>query len=289
MIYFTSDLHLNHKAAIHMNGRSFTNIDEMNETLIANINSKVTNDDTLYLLGDVAYRGGVDKANQLISRINGKKILISGNHDHKSLDPSLFESIHDFLEIHVDGINISLMHYPMVSWPKKGYGSLHLHGHQHNAADYNYEQRMCGILRYDVGVDANHYYPVSLEEIKAFFRFVPTDSCTKDTPPSSLAISNSPTYSRSEGCWYVNTPHGVEYGDIHYVVSEFCNDGLIYCYWVGDNPTEHDHTHGFEGVLEAVIKYPESFSIQGFENMYSTQEKRLLTNLQNKLLKTLSS
>ena len=286
MIYFTSDLHLNHKAAIHMNGRSFANIDEMNETLIANINSRVSEEDTLYLLGDVAYRGGVDKANQLISRINGRKILISGNHDHKSLDPGLFESIHDFLEIHVDGINISLMHYPMVSWPKKGYGSLHLHGHQHNSADYNYKQRICGILRYDVGVDANNYYPVSLEEIKSFFRFVPTDSDTEGFPQTSLPMNNVPTYSREEDCWYVNAPHGVVYGDISYVVSEFCGDGLFYHYWIGNNPREQDHTHGFEGVLEAVIQYPESFSIQGFENQYSMQEKRLLLTLQNKLLGT---
>lgn len=286
MIYFTSDLHLNHKAAIHMNGRPFANIDEMNETLIANINSKVTIEDTLYILGDVAYRGGVDKANQLISRINGKKILISGNHDHKSLDPALFESIHDFLEIHADGVNISLMHYPMVSWPKKGYGSLHLHGHQHNTADYNYEQHKLGILRYDVGVDANHYYPVSLEELKSFFRFVPVDSIAENLPSATLPVNNFPTYSHEEDCWYVNTPHGIEYGDINYIVSEFCNDGLIYHYWIGDNPIEHDHTHGFEGVLEAVIRYPETFSIQDFENQYSVQEKRLLLTLQNKLLKT---
>ena len=50
----------------------------------------------------------------------------------------------------------------MMSWPKSRYGSLHLHGHIHSKGDYNIKQRDAGILRYDVGIDANNYQPVSL-------------------------------------------------------------------------------------------------------------------------------
>ena len=99
---------------------------------------------------------------------NGKKILCKGNHD-KNYDTELFEGIYDFLEVSLNGINISLMHYPMMSWPKSRYGSLHLHGHIHSKGDYNIEQRDAGILRYDVGIDTNNYQPVSLVEIKRFF------------------------------------------------------------------------------------------------------------------------
>lgn len=73
------------------------------------------------------------------------------------------------MEIHIDGINLSLMHYPMMEWPKSHYGSVHLHGHMHNYSDYNLKQKMEGIFRYDIGVDANNYCPVSMEEIKKFF------------------------------------------------------------------------------------------------------------------------
>lgn len=44
-----------------------------------------------------------------------------------------------------------------------------LHGHQHNHAVVNYRNRDNGLLRYDVGVDANAMAPVSIQEIIAFF------------------------------------------------------------------------------------------------------------------------
>lgn len=167
MIWFTSDLHLGHKAAVDMCGRPFETVEEMTETLIMNFNSCVRKDDTVYILGDLSHRITLEEANRLIARLNGKKILCKGNHD-KKYDPALFEEIHDFLELHVDGMNISLMHYPMMEWPKSRHGSVHLHGHIHSTGEYNLQQREDGILRYDVGVDANHYFPVSLKQVKEF-------------------------------------------------------------------------------------------------------------------------
>ena len=172
MIWFTSDLHLGHRSAINMCGRPFETVEEMNETIIGNFNSCVKNDDTVYILGDITHRIPVAEANQMISRLNGKKILCKGNHD-KKYDVGLFEGIYDFLEIRVHDVNISLMHYPMMSWPKSHYGSLHLHGHSHNKEDYNLIHKSEGILRYDVGVDANGFYPVSIEQVKEFFEIRP--------------------------------------------------------------------------------------------------------------------
>lgn len=167
MIYFTSDLHLGHRAAISMCGRPFENAEEMNRTLIDNINARVNKTDTLYILGDIAHRTPVNEVDALIAKLNGKKILIRGNHD-KQYDPRLFEGIYDFLEVHYNGQSFSLMHYPMMSWPKSHHGSIHLHGHMHNKPEYNEAQRIYGVLRYDVGVDANWFYPVSIKEILEF-------------------------------------------------------------------------------------------------------------------------
>ena len=167
MIYFTSDLHLGHRGAISMCERPFKDVEEMNRTLIDNINARVNKNDTLYILGDIAHRTPVEEVNKLIAQMNGKKILIKGNHD-KQYDPALFEGIYDFLEVNFDGRSISLMHYPMVEWPKSRHGSIHLHGHQHNKPEYNALQREQGVLRYDVGIDANYYCPVSLNEILTF-------------------------------------------------------------------------------------------------------------------------
>lgn len=168
MIWFTSDLHLGHKAVINMCERPFETVEEMNEMLIQNFNSCVKKNDTVYILGDIAHRTPVADVNQMIRRLNGKKILCKGNHD-KKYDAALFEKICDFTEISVNGVNVSLMHYPMMAWPKSRHGSLHLHGHIHSKGEYNLQQKADGILRYDVGVDANEYFPVSIEEVKEFF------------------------------------------------------------------------------------------------------------------------
>lgn len=40
----------------------------------------------------------------------------------------------------------------------------------HGSADDNMRNRQNNILRYDVGVDANNFYPVSIEEILEYFK-----------------------------------------------------------------------------------------------------------------------
>ena len=59
MNYFTSDLHLGHRNIIRLCNRPFATIEEMDETLIRNWNAKVTNGDTVYILGDFCYKGGM--------------------------------------------------------------------------------------------------------------------------------------------------------------------------------------------------------------------------------------
>ena len=172
MIWFTSDLHFGHEAAIRMCGRPFKNADEMNKTIIDNINAVVKQDDTLYILGDICHRISIEKGDELINQIKCKnKILIKGNHD-KNWNRSLFTEIRDFKEISYSQgdkhYSISLMHYPMLEWPKSFHGSIHLHGHCHNKPEYNQRMKKEGTRRYDVGVDANNFKPVSITEILKF-------------------------------------------------------------------------------------------------------------------------
>ena len=172
MIYFTADLHLGHNHIIKLVDRDFDNVEQMNETLINNINSLVSNDDTLYLLGDLTHKVSIEEANRLIKRINGKKILIRGNHD-KQCDESLFEGIYDYYELNIQGSSYMLMHYPIRSWNKMRRGTFQLHGHIHSKKEYNLYNREKGLYQYDVGVDANDYFPVSVDQILDFFKDVP--------------------------------------------------------------------------------------------------------------------
>ena len=70
----------------------------------------------------------------------------------------------------IDGQKIVLSHYPMADWQGMNHGSWHLHGHIHSSGGaYNEFNRKQGLLRHDVGVDANDYAPVSLDAPATLF------------------------------------------------------------------------------------------------------------------------
>ena len=52
MNYYISDLHIGHANAIRFDGRPFADVNEMNNAIIENWNSRVKTDDTVYILGD---------------------------------------------------------------------------------------------------------------------------------------------------------------------------------------------------------------------------------------------
>ena len=98
MIYFTSDLHLGHRGIITMRDRPFSDVDDMNRCLLRNYNAVVHKDDTVYILGDICHHMAVEEANRWIARMNGKKVLLIGNHD-KQYDPALFVEIREFMTV----------------------------------------------------------------------------------------------------------------------------------------------------------------------------------------------
>lgn len=168
MIYFTSDLHLGHNNILKFTGRPYDSMEEMNRELIRNINFRVTKNDWLYILGDVSHHILPEQTNQLLARINGRKVLVRGNHD-KEYDPALFEEICDYKKLFAYGKTFILSHYPFLSWDRMAAGSLMLHGNIHSTGEYNEENRADGLLRYDVRVDANGLRPVSAYEVLEFF------------------------------------------------------------------------------------------------------------------------
>lgn len=161
-IFFTSDLHLNHSKAIKFNNRPFGSVEEMNDVLIENFNSKVKHKDVTYILGDFAF----GNPSNFIKRLNGEKILIKGNHDRYS-DVNAIK--HGFSEVYmlkllkINKLQIIMCHYPMYSWASSHYGSFHIHGHIHtNQIDFLWN-------RYNVGVDVNDYVPLSMDELIHIF------------------------------------------------------------------------------------------------------------------------
>lgn len=172
MIYFTADTHFYHQKVIKYSNRPFKEVEKMNATLIANWNERVRPKDEVYILGDVSMKGGL-LVSEVMAQLQGKKYLITGNHDKFQEDSQfqeyLLEEIYQYHELKYKNTRFVLFHYPITEWNGYHNGAIHLHGHLHSSADYNRENKENGLKKYDVGVDANGMKPVSIEEILAFF------------------------------------------------------------------------------------------------------------------------
>ena len=158
--HFTADTHFGHKNIIRSCDRPFDTIEEHDAHLIDMWNAVVRKGDDVYHLGDFSYRAGVEHAERILKKLNGRVHLIKGNHDRPAVLQLPWASVQDFLEIKLDGQRISLFHYGMRTWPAQWHGSIQLYGHSHT--------RLPGNSRsLDVGVDAWSYMPTNIEQIRA--------------------------------------------------------------------------------------------------------------------------
>lgn len=78
--WFSSDHHFGHDRIIELCGRPFRDVGHMNEEMIARHNELVAPDDDVWFLGDVAL-GRLVESLPLVRRMNGRKMLVAGNHD----------------------------------------------------------------------------------------------------------------------------------------------------------------------------------------------------------------
>lgn len=174
-IFFTSDLHLGHKNAIRFDNRPFTNIDEMDNTIINNWKRKVKKDDLVYILGDISWYSD-QKTAEILNQLPGTKILIKGNHDrvHGKVK-HCFQEITSYKEIVINGHHIVLCHFPIVLFNRHHYGSYMFYGHVHNSYEYNMTQNFQSSVEslgvpcnmFNVGTMLWNYEPVTFDEIIA--------------------------------------------------------------------------------------------------------------------------
>lgn len=156
-IFVTADLHLGHTNIIKHCGRYFNNVNEMDETIINNWNSVIKQKDLVYIVGDFAWK----TPDRYISKLNGKKILIRGNHDYKFKKYYyLFQEVHDILIRNINEQKVVFCHYKLTTWPGSNRGAYHLHGHSHGMLYEDPNIPCC-----DIGVDVWNFIPVSWETI----------------------------------------------------------------------------------------------------------------------------
>jgi len=136
---FTSDLHFFHDNVVKYSNRPWS-AEEQTEKMIAIWNSQVGPKDNAYHLGDFAFARhmrDLDKVKQLISRLNGRKHFILGNHCDQKIwqaiaqDSRLCNWVKDYSKVNIQGHKVIMCHYAFRTWDCAHHGSFNLYGHSH--------------------------------------------------------------------------------------------------------------------------------------------------------------
>lgn len=163
--FFTSDHHFGHsgmflKPFMPRFGM-FESSEAMDEAMIAAWNTAVGRNDEVWHLGDFSM-WKLDRTQEILSRLNGRKHLVLGNHDDRKIVRRLvgWESVQEYREVKVGERRFVLLHYPMRQWNRRHYGAMHLYGHSHGTVPPLGRSM-------DVGVDCWGLAPVHVEAVVA--------------------------------------------------------------------------------------------------------------------------
>ena len=155
MYFFTADEHYGHRNLIERNycDRPFATIDEMDAEIRKRHNEVVGSGDMVIHAGDFTLHKG-DAAQAYVRKLNGNHIFLKGSHDYwlKNNVPQIWER-------NIEGYYIVVCHYAMRVWARSHYNSWQVYGHSHGKLAPQGKQ-------WDVGVDANNFYPVSFTKLK---------------------------------------------------------------------------------------------------------------------------
>lgn len=196
--FLTADTHFGHASIIRNCARPYSSVEEMDEGLIDNWNAVVHPRDTVWHLGDFGF-GDETRLAKIFHALNGAKKLIVGNHDLdskgdvvKSIARLPWASVSYGHEIEHDGQRISLSHYAGLTWNAEHHGAYQAFGHSHG--------RLMGLPgSVDVGVDAQDYRPISVEEFVRQADDTITHAADRIEELCLRLMSKAATYSERDG------------------------------------------------------------------------------------------
>ncbi|TXC81568.1 hypothetical protein FS935_21930 [Metabacillus litoralis] len=133
-VFIISDTHFSHNNVITYENRPFKDTNEMDEYMIKKWNDVVSENDLVFHLGDVSI-SGAKKSEEVLKQLNGRKILILGNHDRLTktkwrklgFEPHGHYLYKDFLLTHIPVDEI-----PLKVAVEEGFLKGNIHGHTHS-------------------------------------------------------------------------------------------------------------------------------------------------------------
>lgn len=137
MNFYTSDLHFHYKNIVKFSDRHLVvSKEQHNEWLVELWNKQVGINDIVYHLGDFCFDHKLSALTWLVSQLNGRIVLLEGNHDDarmfkKLKEQNLIQNWHQYHSIKIAGNKVRMFHFPIACWNGQHHGTWHLHGHSH--------------------------------------------------------------------------------------------------------------------------------------------------------------
>jgi calcineurin-like phosphoesterase family protein len=165
-VFLVSDTHFGHKGVCHFTRtdgvtklRPFDTPEEMDEFMVEAWNKKVRPTDKVYHLGDVVINR---RALKIMSRLNGDKVLIRGNHDIFR-DDEYRAYFRELRAYHVMN-GMILSHIPIHEESLGRFG-VNIHGHTH--ANRVMKDGVVDLRYHCVCVEQTDFAPILFEEVIA--------------------------------------------------------------------------------------------------------------------------
>ena len=157
--WFTADWHLGEDRFQIMQRPGFKDAQDMIDHFVEQHNNLVNEDDLVYVVGDAVNQKTPEYLEQ-VDRFNGNKVLVRGNHDRVFTDEKLSDYFGTIVDegdgasLSLDDLDLWITHYPSLAQNDR----WNIVGHIHSAWKFQ-------LNSINVGVDANHYRPTSMDDI----------------------------------------------------------------------------------------------------------------------------
>lgn len=195
-IYFISDMHFGDQSVMSKyDKRPFKTLDEMERVMIQRWNKRVSDNDRVYILGDMFHKSvSVEKAESILSQLNGKKYYIIGNHEEtvdqmrnewfeklivcRGYSDSIIQllSYKDTEVLKINGWKVILSHYPMLAnkntFNANNKRTIHLYGHVHNSKEEKVVQ-FSKLVRMDSKSNINKNLSVNVGCMMPYMDYTP--------------------------------------------------------------------------------------------------------------------
>jgi len=167
-LYISSDYHLSHGNILKYCNRPFKTIEDHDKHIIKIHNERISNDDTFIHAGDFNFRnspggkkgeGTTTKAKTHLEKLNGNKIMLTGNHEKNNSLKTYIES----LVIDWGGNKYFITHRPENA---NKYYPINFVAHVHQNWKFyrkRIDERYVDLI--NVGIDVWNYMPCKIEEI----------------------------------------------------------------------------------------------------------------------------